>query len=524
MAVPKPTTRGAARRQLSSLDVQFLNAETATTLTHVGALTLLDPSAVPGGAITVEEVRALIGSRLHLLAPLRWRLHEVPLGLDLPYWVDSGSVELDYHVQQVQLASPGTDQQLGQLVAHLAESPLDRDRPLWECYLIHGLSCGRQALYTKIHHSVIDGVSSAEVLAMIFDVQPQPRDVPPPDGVQQPEAAPGLVAMLGRGARRSASLPWQLWRTAPEMVPHLLDLPGAATVPGAAVLGSLANTVGRLTGRASTGELPPRPPVPPTSPFNGPITARRDFGFASLPLDDVKAVKNALGFTVNDVVMALCTTALRRWLIEHTALPSAPLVAAMPVSVRTDVQQGTAGNQIGFMPAALPTTTADPTVRLQLLHTALAAAKQRFSHTPTQLLQAYSALLPQALHGAASRALLRAATVGAPPFNLFISNVAGPQLPLYAAGARVTANHPVSAVSDVGGGINITVMSYNGHLDFGIVVCQDMIGDVWSIATYLHDALTELVELTVRITQPRPLDSCMGMEAAELAVAGAGSP
>jgi diacylglycerol O-acyltransferase len=511
VAAPQPASDAAGRarnarprRQLSPLDAQFLNAETSTTLTHVGAVTILDPAGALSGMITVEGLRALVGSRLHLVAPLRWRLHQVPLGLDLPYWLDVGTVDLGHHIREVHLPAPGTDEQLGAQIAFLAETPLDRDRPLWECYLVHGLAGGRQALYTKVHHAVIDGVSAAEVLAVVLDLDAQPRQVPPPDGDVRAESSPGALEMLDRGARRSATLPVQVLRCAPSMLPHLLDLPGAANVPGAALLGTLARRVARLAGRQPVPPLPARPPVPPTTPFNGPVTAQRAFAFAALPLDEVKAVKNVLGFTVNDVVMALCTTALRRWLIDHDALPDVALVASIPVSVRTPEQFGTGGNQISFMLTALPTDVADPGRRLQVLHTSLAAAKERFRATPARLLHEFSAVVPQALHGLASRTLLRAAALGAPPFNLFVSNVAGPQVPLYAAGARVTGNYPVSVVSDIGGGINITVMSYDGHLDFGIIVCRDMVPDVWDIAGHLRDALTELTDLT-KITEPAEL-------------------
>ncbi|MDT4970874.1 MAG: diacylglycerol O-acyltransferase / wax synthase [Pseudonocardiales bacterium] len=493
------TAPARARRQLSSLDAQFLNAETSTTLTHVGGVTILDPADAPGGPVTVAGLRTLVGSRLHLVAPLRWRLHEVPLGLDLPYWVDAGTVDLAHHIREVHLPAPGTDAQLGEQIARLAETPLRRDRPLWECYLVHGLAGGRQALYTKVHHAMIDGVSAAEVLAVVLDLDPEPRQVPPPDAAVPAEPSPGAAEMLQRGVRRTATLPLQLLRSAPDMLPHVLDLPGAANAPGAGLFGNLAGSLARFVGRSSAPALPERPPPAPMTPFNGPITARRDFAFTDLPLDEVKAVKNALGFTVNDVVMALCTTALRRWLIDHDALPEHPLVASIPVSVRTPEQFGTAGNQISFMLTALPTDEADPARRLGLLHTSLAGAKRRFSATPARLLHEFSAALPQAMHGLASRAVLRAATISGPPFNLFVSNVAGPQVPLYAAGARVTGNYPVSVVSDIGGGINITVMSYDGHLDFGIVVCRDMVPDVWDIARHLRDALTELTEVTGRV-------------------------
>jgi diacylglycerol O-acyltransferase len=495
-----PTPRAAVgtptRRQLSSLDVQFLNAETATTFTHVGGVTILDPAGLPGDRVTVDSLRTLIGSRLHLIAPLRWRLHEVPLGLDLPYWIDVGTVDLNHHIREVSLPEPGTDDQLGELIARLAETPLDRAHPLWECYLVDGLSGGRQALYTKVHHAVIDGVSCAEVLAMVLDLDPQQRELPPPDAAPRPEPPPSTLEMLNRGLRRGAAAPVRLVRSAPDTLPHLLDLPGAATLPGARLLGAVAGRMERLAVRRSQPALPERPPTPPATPFNGAITAQRAFAFTSLPLHEVKAVKNALGLTVNDVVMAMCTSALRRWLVEHDALPDGPLVASIPVSVRTTERIGAAGNEISFMLAAMPTDVADPLERIAALQSSLGRAKRRFNGTPSRLLHEWSALLPQVLHGVVSRTVLRAATMGAPPFNLFVSNVAGPQVQLYAAGARVTANHPVSVVSDLGGGINITVMSYNGHLDFGIITCRDQVPDVWDIAAHLADALTELVEVT----------------------------
>jgi len=250
-----------------------------------------------------------------------------------------------------------------------------------------------------------------------------------------------------------------------------------------------------LAGLDLVEDRPVPAPTPPHTPFNGPITPHRRFAFTSVPLDSVKEVKNAFGLTVNDVVMALCTSVLRQWLIAHDALPDIPLVAAIPVSVRTPEQMGTAGNQMNFMLTALPTHEPDATRRVEELHTSLLAAKERFDAVPAQLLHEYSAMLPQALHGVASRTLLRAITIGAPPFNLFISNVPGPQLALYTAGSRVTGSFPVSAVSDVGGGVNITVMSYDGHLDFGIVVCREMVPDVWTMTRGLHEAMAELLEL-----------------------------
>jgi WS/DGAT/MGAT family acyltransferase len=462
------------RRQLSALDAQFLNAETARTPTHIGVMTLLDPVSAPGGHVTVESVRSLIAGRLHLVDALRWKLHSVPLGMDLPYWVDAGELDLTQHVQEVHLAAPGTDAQLGDEVGRLAAEPLPRDKPLWESYLISGLTGDRQALYTKVHHAVVDGVSGAEVIAVIFDLAAQPRSVEPPAHPLAPEPPPALTEMAQRAISRTARLPLRLARSAPATLPNLLALARSSKTP--------------------------------RTPFNEPLTAQRSFAFTSLSLAEVKHVKDALGFTVNDVVMALCTTALRSWLVDHGALPNDPVVAAIPVSVRTAEQFGTAGNQISFMLAELPTDECDPAARLAKLSTSMSTTKKRFLSAPPRLLHDGSELIPQLLHGLASRVLLKAATLGARPFNLFVSNVPGPQLPLYAAGARVVGNYPVSVVSDIGGGLNITVMSYDGKLDFGVIACSDAVPDIWDLAEHLHCALLELTELAGTTRAPVALE------------------
>ena len=215
-----------------------------------------------------------------------------------------------------------------------------------------------------------------------------------------------------------------------------------------------------------------------------------------MPLEDVKRVKDASGMTVNDVVMALCTSVLRRWLLDHDALPTVPIVAAVPVSIRTDDPEVEQGNELSVMFAQLPTHVADPAERLRLVQDALAEAKQHFEAVPATILQDLSALVPTALSGLAARAFFRMAAAPGPPVNLFVSNVPGPQLPLYVAGARVLGVYPVSAVSDLTGGLNITLFSYNGALDFGLIACRELVPDVWNLIGYLHDALEELLELT----------------------------
>lgn len=486
-------------RQLSPLDAQLLEAESSTVFAHVGSLVTLDPATAPEGTLTVGNLRALIEQRLHLMSPLRWQLVEVPFGADYPYWIEAPDFDLDNHVFEVWLPAPGDERQLAEETARLAELALDRRRPLWEVYLIRGLSGGYQALYTKVHHALIDGISGAEILAVAMDTTPEPRQVGSPETPWQPEQAPSRLELLGRSAVSLATYPVRALQAGARALPHIRTLPAAADVPGSGLLAKLSGAGARLTGLGSgAGGSSAAPPTPPPTPFNAPITDRRHLAFGSLPLEQTKRVKQVFGLSVNDVVMTLCAAALRHWLVDRDALPEDPLVAAVPVSIRTPEQRGTGGNQISMMFAPLPTHLADPTDRLQVVHRAMTQAKRRFKAVPDSLVQDYSALIPGALSGLTQRALLQLVTPQAPPLNLFISNVPGPQTPLYVAGAHVRAVYPVSAISDVTGGLNITVLSHEGYLHVGIVTCPDVVPDAWAMIDDLRAALEELDGLAAR--------------------------
>ncbi|UOT01375.1 wax ester/triacylglycerol synthase family O-acyltransferase [Rhodococcus opacus] len=488
--------------QLSSLDAQFLDAETSTTSTHVGVLSVLGPTT-PGGGLTVQDLRTLAEGRLHLVGPLRWRLQEVPLGLDRPYWVDSEFLDLGYHIREVALTGPGTDEQLAEQISVLSARPLNRNRPLWECYLVNGLTGGRQAIYTKVHPAVIDGLTAAQALAVLMDATPRPRTVPHRLSDEQYQAA-GALGMLGNSAWHLALLPARLMWSSLRLAPHLPELARALTVPGADLLGTLAR---RLTPRAwrwSADEPTAEALTPSGTPFTGPATAHRRFAFTSLPLGEVEAVRTAMGFTVDDVVTALCTTVLRRWLVDHDALPDTAMAAAMPIAGRTDAQFAAAGHRLSLLPIALPINESDPARRLQKVHTSLTTAPQRFRAAPATLVRDFGAALPRALRGLLSRTPLRTLTMPTPPVNLIISHAAGPARPLYAAGIEVTGNFPVSAVSDVAGGITIAAMSYGRHLDIGIIACRNLVPDVWDVTGQLHQALSELTACTRNVRYLRP--------------------
>ncbi len=483
-------------RQLSSLDVQFLALESARQTGHVAGLAILDPSSTERGELTGDDIQALLAERVPLLPPLRWRLAEVPLGLDYPYWVDDVEFDLDFHVRELALPDPGDDRQLAEQVARIVSRPLDRARPLWELYLVHGLRSGHVAMLTKIHHALIDGLSGAEIMGLLLDLGPDaPRLPAVPEWRGEAETSPSAMAMLARGVLGVPRYPLRALRALPSAVPNLDDTPFGA-LPGAGLVGRLAGRTARMAGR----EIPVRAGrrlTAPRTPFNGRISAHRRFAFGSLPLDDVKAVKNAHGCTVNDVVVSICAGAVRRWLVEHDALPASPLVAQVPVSVRTGEQIGTYGNRILLMSAPLHCEVSDPVERLHRTHEAMGDMKQRHRALPAGLLQDANHFIPPAVFARAAKLTFRLSTsrAGRPTWNLVISNVPGPQVPLYCAGARLVANHPVSVITD-GMGLNITVMSYCGSLDFGIVADREQIPDVWRLIGWLADELAAL--------RPRP--------------------
>ena len=481
-------------RQLTALDAQFLNVESPTTVGHVGSLVLLDPDTAPGGRWDLETVRAVLEPRLHLAAPMRQRLVEVPFGLGRPYWTDDPHFDIEFHLRELALPGPGTAQQLGEQVARIHARQLDRSRPLWEGYVITGLEGGKAAFYSKIHHAAIDGVAGGEILEMLMDDSVEPREVPPEEAIFVPQPMPSSVDLVRHGVTSLLVDPVEMVRTVPRALTYLDQLPGAANLPGAGLVTGLAGLVGRAVGNRNS-DLGARALKAPKTPLNGTITAHRRFAFGAVPMADVKRVKNHFDMTVNDVVMAMTASALRRWLLDHDALPQSPLVAAVPVSIRTEDQSGAHGNEVSVMLAALPTHLRPVADRLEFMRASMTEAKQHFEAVPASLLQDLSNLVPTALSGLAARSLFRLATVPGVLFNLFVSNVPGPQLPLYIAGAKVEGIYPVSAVTDMTGGLNITLFSYDGQLDFGLIACREMVPDVWRLIDYLSEALEEMVAL-----------------------------
>jgi diacylglycerol O-acyltransferase len=475
--------------QLSGLDAAFLAMDTAHTTGHVGGVHLLEGRPAAGRPrLTLERLTELVGSRLHLVPALRRRVVTVPFGIDQPYWVEDPAFDLEFHVRELALPRPGSMDQLTAQVARIHARPLDRSRPLWELYLIDGLAGGRLALYGKLHHAMIDGVAGQEVTAALLDPSPEGRPaspVPP----WEAEALPGGTHLLARSALSLAAQPSRAVRLGVDLVrsaPGLLSTVVAPRLP----------SLGRLLGE-DPGILPGTPLRAPSTPFNRSVSAHRRVALRTVAFDDVRRVRAASGLTVNDVVLAMCAGALRRWLEQHGALPGDPLVAAVPVSVRdpsataTD-GAGAPGNRVSLMLAALPTQLADPLERLQIAHQATLRAKEQHQALPAGLLADAYALAMPALTGLATRANARLRLLERVNlFNLFVSNVPGPQVPLYVAGHALRASYPVSAITD-GQGLNITVVSYLGGLHFGLISDRELVPDLDDLADHLVEELQVL--------------------------------
>jgi diacylglycerol O-acyltransferase / wax synthase len=482
-------------QQLSSLDAQFLAMESGGTYGHVGALALFDPSTAPNGEVTSDDLARVVAGRIDQLPPFHRRLVRVPLGLDHPYWMEDPNFDLGFHIRDTAVPPPGDDRQLAETVARIFARPLDRRRPLWELYLIHGIEGGKVGMLTKVHHAAVDGVSGAEILGVLFDLEP---DCPPEQEDRgqswEPERRPSEIEMLGRGLLGLTRQPMRAVRSLPDAVQALPNFPGAAMVPGIPLLQRMRAGTQNILGSPTERELVEvRASRPPKTRFNAKITPHRRFSFGSLALDDIKALKNELGIKVNDVVVALVASAVRDWLLERGELPAEPLVALVPVSVRSDEERGTFGNKVTGMILPIPTNVADPRERLMRAHQILKRAKGQTQGLPASLMTDVSNFLPPAIFSRASRLALEVTGRVRPALNLVVSNVPGPPIPLYCAGARMEGHFPVSVITD-GVGLNITVMSYRDQIDFGIVVDRDMVDDAWSFMESTRNALDELME------------------------------
>ena len=454
-------------QRLSGLDAGFLYLETPSQLLHICGLIVLDPSTVPGG-YDYPSFRKELEARLAVVPQFHMKLADNKLNLDHPVWVDDHDFDLDRHVHHIAVPAPGTRIELGELCGHIAAQPLDRSRPLWEMWIVDGLDDGTIAVVAKMHHAGVDGVSGASLIAQLCSLDPaDPR--PEPVGRGAGDANDLTLALAG--ALNIARRPLHLMRI----------LPSAVT--------SLASWITR----ARRGDAMPAPFTAPRTPFNSTITGHRNVGFTALDLDDVKLVKKVFGVTVNDVVMAMCAGALRRYLARRDELPDSPLIGMIPVSVH-ETSERPGRNQVSAMFADLHTHIEDPAERLRALAEANAVSKEHNADLGANLLQDWSQFLGSAVFGSAMRAYagLRLADRHPVIHNLVISNVPGPSVPLYFLGARMTGMYPFGPILH-GAGLNIAVLSLAGKLDIGLISCPDLVPDLWELVDDFSLALDDLI-------------------------------
>jgi diacylglycerol O-acyltransferase len=425
-------------KQLSGLDAAFLYMETPTTYGHVNGLAIYQrpsPDFDPYAAV-LERFGSMVGH----VEPLRRRVVPVPFSLDHPYWVDDPHFDLDFHVRQIGVAPPGNVDQLAEQVARIVGRPMDRRHPLWEVYVIEGLDDGRWAMLTKFHHATIDGAAGVIMLQLLTDRSPDafwPFEPVEWEG----QEIPSDVELLKKTARRLASNPAKAARLSLRVVRNAASATGLTSVSGVAnrAREMIAAAAGRSEQSHSVSDqlrkvVLPVTPAPPT-PWNRSVGPHRRFAMRTTELADVKALKDATGGTVNDVVMAICAGALREFLLRRDALPDQPLRAMVPVSIRTGLEDDPWTNRVSSIVAELPTDCDDPLERVVRCREAMEVAKRQLELVPADaIMQATDTTSPM-VATAAVRLMARLSDRVNLPVNVVVSNVPGPREPLYFAGA-----------------------------------------------------------------------------------------
>jgi WS/DGAT/MGAT family acyltransferase len=457
----------ANRDRLTGLDSSFLHLERDSTHMHVAGCMVFE-----GPPPDYEELLVQIESRLHLVPRYRQRLAFVPFNQGRPVWVDDPHFKAAFHVRHTALPRPGSDDELARLAGRVFSQPLDRSRPLWELWLVAGLAHGRFALLSKTHHALVDGVSGVDIATVLFDSSPDPLPVAAPDREWIPRPLPTGIQLLADALVERAVMPAEIARGV------------RATMRGPRALGArAAKSMAGLGAMAWTGLQ-----AAPSSPFNVRIGPHRRFAWVRGDLAEFKAVKNALGGTVNDVVLAVVAGGLGRYMRLHGhSTDDVVLRAMVPVSVRADVEHGALGNRVAAMWAPLPVGVTDPVARLQTISAAMKDVKASGQAVGAEVLTALSGFAPPTIMAQAARLQARQRL-----FNLVVTNVPGPQHPLYVLGRELIALYPMVPLAE-NTALGIAIMSYNGQLNFGLTADFDAIADVETLVDELSSAIEELV-------------------------------
>src|SRR5215218_9449248 len=456
--------------RLSAVDASFLAQERTNSHMHIGAVLILE-----GPAPAYDDFLNHIRSRLHLVPRYRHKLAFPPLETGRPIWVDDPSFNLEYHVRHTALPAPGSEEQLRLLAARVHSQRLDRAKPLWELWLVQGLEDNRFALISKTHHALVDGVSGVDLMTVLFDLSPVPRPAPHEGEPWVAQREPHGVELAARGIKGMLRLPFEL---AGEAL-------AAATHP-AASLDQVKEALEGI-GEVAWAGLNPAP----ETPLNVPIGPHRRLSFVRNDLSDFKRVKDAFGGTVNDVVLTVVAGGLRTWLRSRgVRTEGLELRALVPVSVRGKDHGGDLGNRIVVMRGPLPVYVEDPVARLRVVRQAMDGLKDSKQAVGAEVITGLEALAPPTILAQASRLQFSTRL-----FNLLVTNVPGPQFPLYVLGRELEDTYPVAFLPE-NQALAIAIMSYHGHMDFGLLGDYDGLQDIEDLGQALKDALAELVEAT----------------------------
>ncbi|MDX2301731.1 MAG: wax ester/triacylglycerol synthase family O-acyltransferase [Microscillaceae bacterium] len=459
-------------KAISGLDATFLYTETPTSPMHVGSVAIIE------GSLEFDTFRKIILSRLHLIPTLRKRLVQVPFSIDYPYWVDDPNFDPDMHLRRVALPQPGGWRELRDVASHIFSEALDRSRPLWSFTFVEGLENipqvpkGSVAIVSKIHHVAIDGMAGAGILSLLFDLSPKAKEIPEPQPFKA-EPLPDEFSLFINSALSFASKPLKF--------PKLISDTLTATIKA-----------GFLT-RVQKIELPTAPFTAPPSPLNGIISARRKWNTAILSLERIKALKTIMETTLNDIMLAICAGALRRYLLEKGKLPVKPLVAMVPISTRGAFEKQEPGNQISSMLIQLATNIEDPIERLEVIYENTIRGKTYQGAIGAKTLADMAEAVPFGIANQAARIYSRykISEMHNPVFNVTITNVPGPQVPLYINGHKLISVMGMAPIID-GMGLIITIFSYNGLVTISPTSDAKTMPDIDTFTRYIRESANEL--------------------------------
>ena len=464
--------------QLSGQDASFLYAETANTPLHVGGISIYDQSTIPGGGpLRFKQILKNIADRLHLAKTMRRKVVRVPFDWDHPYWIEDKNFDLEYHVRHIALPQPGDWRQLYILAARILANPLDMSKPPWEMYYVEGLDhlealpSGCFAVISKTHHCAIDGASSMELLALLHDLTPEPTKIAPPEKAWVGEEEPQPGELMMRAIGNNMMQPWRIAETMAKSVPVVGDALRPLFQP----------------------PVQPAAPIPRTR-FNRTIQSHRAIGLRRYKLEDVRAMRKRVpGATVNDVAIAICGGALRRYLEAKRELPAEPLVAMAPVSVRSESDRNTMGNKVAGMFVSTGSHIADPAKRLAHVQASSAQSKALTNAIGARQMTNAMQFIPGALMVAGTRFAAESglANVQNPAYNVTITNVPGPQVPLYSMGAKLLTMIGYGPLTH-GIGLMFPVSSYNGEFTISFTACREIVPDPRFLEQCIDESFAEM--------------------------------